>query len=262
TPGGNIADEKIKQMISILGEYLSIANKNGCEQIIAVATNAFRIAANKDEILKLIRDRFNLNIKVISGEEESHLAYLGAVSDLSKEVSTLVIDIGGGSTEIIMGKGREINYRKSFLTGVVSATEKYLLKDPPSQIELNNFQNSLQKTFNELSEQKFNIQNAIAIAGTPTTLACIKHNLAEYDEVKIEGSNLKITELEALSNLLSKLSSQEILTKFKIVVRGREDVLLAGTVILFHIMRALNLSEVKVSTKGIRYGAILKYINP
>ena len=101
---------------------------------------------------------------------------------------------------------------------------------------------------------------AIAIAGTPTTLACIKHNLKEYDESLIEGSILTKVEIQIFFEMLSKLTPDEIKAKFGNVVSGREDVLFAGTGILHTLMECLNIPEVIVSTKGIRYGAIINYL--
>jgi len=102
---------------------------------------------------------------------------------------------------------------------------------------------------------------AIAIAGTPTTLVCILKDLKLYNEDAVEGSILLQDDVYILKEELSHLSSYEIQERYPQVVSGREDVLLAGTIILYKLMKLFNLTEVLVSTKGVRYGAIVDYID-
>ena len=260
TKAKRINEERIAQLYNVLSDYRNTINKFECEKVLVTATNAFRIASNKDELINEIKKKFGLDIFVITGEEEGRLAYLGAVNDYPKEKNILVIDIGGGSTELILGKGKEILYDKSYPIGVVSSTEKFLISNPPSEKQLVNFNNELARIFNDLKTKINKPSITIAIAGTPTTLACIKQGLKDYNEEAIEGSYLTDNELKNLIEELSLLSSVEIENKYKSVVNGREDVLLAGTIILKKIMELLNLKEVKVSTKGIRYGAIVDYL--
>ncbi|MCK7523065.1 MAG: hypothetical protein MZV64_38030 [Ignavibacteriales bacterium] len=98
------------------------------------------------------------------------------------------------------------------------------------------------------------------VAGTPTTLACIKKEMISYDEAKVEGAVLSQADLNDFIDQLSVMSSLEIKNKFKSVVNGREDVSLAGTILLFEMMNYLKTTEVVVSTKGVRYGAIYDFM--
>ncbi|MFO7447251.1 MAG: hypothetical protein R6W90_12855 [Ignavibacteriaceae bacterium] len=257
TPGSPISDDKALLLLEILRDYKRIADSCNCDKIIATATNAFRIASNRDELLNRIKVETGIDVNVVTGEEESFLSYLGATIDADSDEPVLVIDIGGGSTEIITGKGDKILFRKSFHTGVVSSTEYYFKNDPPAMEDIVSFNANLQNIFEELNDRNFIISRTIAIAGTPTTLACIKQSLYEYDEDLIEGSKLIKTEIGAIISELTHLSSSQIKKKYKAVVSGREDVLLAGSLILFHLMNILKIDEVIVSTKGIRYGAIV-----
>jgi exopolyphosphatase/guanosine-5'-triphosphate,3'-diphosphate pyrophosphatase len=260
-PGGKISEDRISLLYNSLSEYKNIIDLFKCEKVFVTATNAFRIASNKDEIISEIREKFGFDVQVITGEEEGKYAYLGAVSNYYEEMNTLVIDIGGGSTELISGYGKEILYDKSYPIGVVSGNEKFFLSNPPAEEETLHFNEKLSEVFNNLKAKIGNPERSIAIAGTPTTLACIKQGLKEYNEEAIEGSSLTIRDLTDLIGELSQLTSEEIKNKYDKVVTGREDVLLAGTIILKHILQSLNLVEVKVSTKGIRYGAIINYLN-
>ncbi len=259
-PGGNISEEKINELYNILNEYLQIINRYKCDTVILNATNAFRIASNGMQIVNEIKDKLNLEIKIISGEEEANLSYLGATSSLKTNSNNLVIDIGGGSTELIYGKKNKIEFVHSYQVGVVSGTEKYYKNNPPLLSEQKNFIYNIKELLKEITSKNLRPENVIAIAGTPTTLACINKKLTEYDESLIEGSILKYDEMEVIINELSTLASEEIKQKYKSIVNGREDVLLAGSQILHTIMNLLNLNEVTVSARGIRYGAITDYL--
>ena len=258
TPGKPILKEKIEELLSVLETYSSITKRFNCKKIFITATNAFRIASNRNEIKRIIKEKLNLDINIISGDEEAELTFKGAVFSYKDFTNPLVIDIGGGSTEIIYGNINKINYKKSYQFGVVSGKEKYFKHSPPLEKEIRQLKNELEQVFTDLNKQKFKFKRAIAIAGTPTTLAAIKLKLAEYNEDLLEGYLLGFDEIENLILELSKLNEDEILHKYKTVIKGREDVILSGAVILLHIMKLLNIKEVVVSTKGIRYGAIYK----
>jgi exopolyphosphatase/guanosine-5'-triphosphate,3'-diphosphate pyrophosphatase len=259
--GDPFPEENIKRMFDVMDEYSETIKKYNCDKIIITGTNAFRIASNNNEIVEKIKNKYGYDLNVITGDEEAKYSYLGAVSGLSDKKKYLVIDIGGGSTEIIYGKGNDIIFSKSFEIGVVSGAEKFFTIDPPSDKQVDNFAVYSQKTFLELQDYVKDIDTAIAIAGTPTTLAAIKYKLKSFNEELIEGTSLTPEELNAFVSELSKLSSAEVLNKYSQIVKGREDVLLAGTILLREILKMLNIEEVKVSTKGIRYGAIFNWLN-
>lgn len=256
-----ISEEKIEQLLSVLNEYSQLIKKFNCEVVLANATNAMRIASNRSEIIQKVKDKFGIIIKIIQGSEEARFSYLGAISKNKSEKEILVIDIGGGSTEIIFGINEKILYSKSFQIGAVSLTEKFLKNNPPDKIEIDNAINEIHYIFNELKSLKYSPETAIGIAGTPTTLAAINLSLESYDEENIDGFALTKDKLEIYIKKLSLLSSEEILNTYSSVVKGREDVLLAGTIILFHLLEINKLNELSVSSRGIRYGAVIGYAN-
>lgn len=259
-PGGKILPEKILELMKIIDDYVSIANHVHSEIILATATNAFRIASNASEIVKAIKEKYHLAINIISGEHEAMLSYLGVITGSYIHKDCLVIDIGGGSTEVIIGNKNSILFRKSFPIGAVSAKEKYLINNPPTISQIDEFNLHLNQVFNELEEHRYFEINAVAIAGTPTTLACIKNKIKDYDEEIIEGSFLSTKEVTDFAIELSLLESQAIKLNYGNVMKGREDIILAGTLILAKLMNKLSIREIKVSSKGIRYGAIAYYL--
>ena len=258
SPGKPISAEKADELLILLEDYNSIIKRFNCKKIIITATNALRIASNANEIKEKVKEKFGFDLNIVSGEEEAGLTFNGAVFSFNDELDSVVIDIGGGSTEIILGNINEIKFIKSYQLGVVSAKESYLKHSPPFPDEINKLKNEIGRTLAGIKKINSRIARGIAIAGTPTTLAAIKLNLTKYDEELLEGHILNYKEIENLVLELSLLNESEILQKYSSVVKGREDVILSGAVILLYIMDLLKMDEVIVSTKGLRYGAIYK----
>ncbi len=259
--GNPMPSVNIKKMYEVISRYADIIRKHNCEKVLVTGTNALRIASNRNEIVEEFVKKFGYTLNIVTGEEEARYSYLGAMSGYPDNKRFLVIDIGGGSTEIIYGTGTNISFCKSFSIGAVSGREKYLTFDPPSEKQVINFNNHIKEMISEIVVNIQDIETVIAIAGTPTTLACIKQNLKTYDEDLIEGSVLYRNDLQKFIDELSKQNSEDIKRNYSSVVEGREDVLLAGTIILNEIINLLKINEVTVSTKGIRYGAIIDWMN-
>jgi len=259
--GGLIKKDRIDHLIQILKKYKNIAEKYNCERIISTATNAMRIASNSLEIIDHVTNELGFDISVVSGEEEAELSFLGASSSLPYIKDKVVIDIGGGSTEIVYGTIEEILFKKSFETGVVSLTEKFFKSFPYQKDLIRETDEYLHHIFNIIESEIPKGIATIAVAGTPTTLSCIKQNIQNYDEEKVQDSILTIQDLLSLNEKLSSLSPEEVKQKFGQVVHGREDVLFAGLLILQKIAKLNRSDIINVSSRGIRYGNIIKYIN-
>ena len=256
---GEISEEKLNLLFPILTEYKTIIEKYSCEKILVTATNAFRLASNSKIISARIKDQFNFDVDIISGDVEADYAFLGALSGTEISCSSLVIDIGGGSTELIYGNRSEIFYKKSYPIGSVIATEKYLEHTPPLPKEIEYLELKLEEIFKEVTE-KSKPEKVIAIAGTPTTLACMIKGLKEFEEAEIDGSDLTAADLQNLVSEINILQPDQIKKTFGNVLSGREDIILGGALILKKIMEIIDLDKVMVSSSGIRYGAIIKYL--
>lgn len=259
-PGVPINGDRIAALMVVLEEYTAIAKELNCREILAAATNAFRIASNSGEIKMMIKDKLGIDVNIIHGKEEAYLSYLGAIYPDHAGTENFVIDIGGGSTEIVFGKNSDISYSKSYQIGVVSLTEKFFINHPPSFIEIKQAEDEINSVFSELRHLDKSPIKSIAVAGTPTSLSCIKQNLSNYSEDKVEGSTLYKDDLNNFINLFSRKQPGELIELYPEILKGREDVILAGTLILKNLMRILKLNEIIVSAKGIRYGIIADYI--
>ncbi len=261
TNGNTISGYKINELIMVLDEYYTLTKKYCCDKVLLVGTNALRIASNSQIIVDLVKEKYRWDINIIKGEEEARLSYYGTIFPYiyQNKINT-IIDIGGGSTEIIKGIDFYIDYTKSFKIGVVSLTEMYFRDFPPSDQQIEEAKLFLNYEFKELESTINTNSTLIAVAGTPTTLACIKHNIKEYSENLIDESTLNLDEINKISSKLSLMNPDQVFHKYGDVVKGREDVLFAGTLILKTILEITQNSKIIVSTKGLRYGVLINYI--
>src|SRR6201991_1961159 len=133
---GRLAAEAIEAACAAVDPYVATVQELGAEAVDAVATSAVRDAENGSAFIAKLRERFALSARVLDGDEEARLTYLGATSEHSPAVPTLVLDIGGGSTERVVGKGRDPAWHSSRQAGVVRHTERPLVSDPPRAVEL------------------------------------------------------------------------------------------------------------------------------
>ncbi len=260
-PGGKITEASQVRLMNILTEYNSLIKTSNCSRIIISATSAFRKAANSGDLKKKIEDQFNTEVKILSGNEEAELAFLGTIEYGTKQKHRLVIDIGGGSTEVIYGHNTEIDYRRSFDTGVVSLSEKYFSGHKPENTELSAAEHYIRSVLGVLPEYGYTPGNVVALAGTPVALACLHVGISDYNENRVEASVLSYEDISALKRYLAGYSPTDLLNKHPIILRDRQDLILSGTCILLIIMELLNIDKVIVSTKGVRYGALIKYLN-
>ncbi|MBV6513351.1 MAG: Exopolyphosphatase 2 [Ignavibacteriaceae bacterium] len=255
---GVISDQKAELLKTVLLNFKKIAEQKGVERFLISGTNAFRIAQNSSEVIAKVKSSTNLEIQVLSGEEEARLSYLGATW-LNEGENFIVIDIGGGSTELINGTKNKISQSVSLPLGVVALTESFGRKVPPVFNDMDKLQAEVYKVFKNIPLTVSGDEKVIAVAGTPTTLAAIKAGLTVYDENSIEGFVLNTHELQEFSKVLNNMSSDEILSNYPIV-KGREDVITAGNIILSMLCNYLGIKEIQVSTRGLRYGMLFEYV--
>jgi exopolyphosphatase / guanosine-5'-triphosphate,3'-diphosphate pyrophosphatase len=253
---GRLAAEAIEAACGAVAPYLATLQKMGAEAVDAVATSAVRDAENGSAFIAELRERFALSARVLDGEEEARLTYIGATSETVPEVPTLVIDIGGGSTEMIVGEGREIEFHTSLQAGVVRHTERHLVSDPPTPVELEELATDLRTLIETATSQAPRAEAGIAVAGTPTSLAAIELELDPYDPARIHGH---VLELRSIQRMLSRLASAPLSRRTEIpgLHADRAPTIVAGVVTLVEAMRAFDLERITVSEHDILYGAAI-----
>jgi exopolyphosphatase/guanosine-5'-triphosphate,3'-diphosphate pyrophosphatase len=227
------------------------------EKVLAMATSAARDVSNAEELFQIGRD-LNIPIEIIPGEKEAEITFKGSISGLPKDQKVrAVIDIGGGSTEIIAGTDQKILGGRSINVGAVRLTEMFFPHQPPKPEEIHKFQDHLQKEMAPLIKElaSYKIQELIAVAGTPTEL--VAATIGKFDPVQIDGYVLSEKRLQDWVNKFKKSSTLER-TENMGISKGRADVILAGTMIMHHVLKAMNFTSLKVSTRGVRFGVALE----
>ncbi len=252
---GFLSSEAMERGLRTLTQYLERCQKLGVENIFAVGTSALREASNSDQFLKMIRERLNLSIEIISGEEEARLSYLAVSRDFKElKESTLVIDVGGGSTEFIEGKNGHIVQSISLPLGAVRLTEQFLLSDPVREEEWKKMEERIGELLVRIPHPPVSF-SMVAVGGTATTLASVDLGLKEFLPEKIHRFALQ---QEALRNQLHLFRSKTIDDRKKIpgLSPSRADVILAGGAILYMAMKELKCPSVLISCHGLRYGLL------
>ncbi len=267
-----MALEAMERSVRALSEFSKIIKDYGVDHLRATATSVVRRAVNKDTFLGEVRERAGITIDVIDGLTEAGLTLKGVMSVIKGAPSrTLVMDIGGGSTEFIAThEGRSVG-AWSLEIGVVRLTEKFFLHDPPEASELRLMEEEIESAIEDLMERMREAgldpdlygqrgESAfIGTAGTITTLAALDLGLDEYDRDKINNHALSRQRVEHFYKYLSALTIRE---KEEILAleKGREDLIIPGAAMTLSVMDAFGCSEVKVSDAGLLEGLIIEMI--
>ena len=261
---GSLSDAAVGRVMETLREYRRAMDEHDVRSNLAVLTSAVRDAANGEQFAARVRREFELDAHVLAGEQEAQLTFLGAMSDRAngaagQTAEAVVIDIGGGSTEFIVGSGRTASYHVSLPLGVVRMSERHIHSDPPARAELDALASDAREVLAErLSpEAKTGVGRGIAVAGTATSAASIDQELDPYDPERVHGYELSLATVDALLARLAAMTESE-----RRAVAGlnpdRAPTILAGMVLLGESLRAFGLDRVAVSEHDILHGGALR----
>lgn len=225
-----------KRNTEVLEEFMKIASDYDVKAFYLYGTSAMREAGNSRQYQEAVKDRLGLEINIISGEEEARLGFMGVSQSFHGKI--LIFDIGGGSTEFILGENDRISQMISLKIGCVKASEKYLVTDPPTKSEIEALNKDLIKSLQDQLKNIIPTDNyeLIGIGGTATSLATIKQKLAIYDSQKIHNSQITGDELKEIISLLAEKTiaqRQEIIG----LEAKRADIILGGALILLNILQ-------------------------
>ncbi|MFM8550822.1 MAG: hypothetical protein ACKOCD_00655 [Nitrospiraceae bacterium] len=251
--------DAMQRVVETLREWKHLVDRHQAEAVATVATSAVREATNRQEFLDLVRRDTGLTVEVISGEEEARRTLLGIRSGLPPGVEKMLgLDIGGGSTEFILDQPGRSPIVRSVEIGVVRLTERFLLHDPPTAGELQAARDLVRQAAGEARRTLGDLAGAtfVGTAGTITTLAAMAQKLPAYVGSRIHNYRLELDRIKALeADILSRTKAQrEGLLGLEL---GREDVIVAGTVILLEVMETLGFRTCLVSDLGLREGVLL-----
>jgi exopolyphosphatase / guanosine-5'-triphosphate,3'-diphosphate pyrophosphatase len=241
---GRLADDAMDRVAEAIAVYREVIDRLRAERIVAVATSAMRDAENGPAFRDYLKEKYGVDARTISGDEEARLTFLGATAGRSDERETVVIDIGGGSTEYVVGRaGQDPTFHISTQMGSVRHTERFLKSDPPTKGEMESLAQEVRQTVPDVQPE-----HAIAVAGTATSLAAIDG--AE----EVHGHRLSLASCERIAARLAAMTVEER-RHVKGLHPDRAPTIVAGAVILTESTRALGLQEVEVSDRDILHGA-------
>ena len=255
---GRLGAEPMARVLRTLDRFAARIGELGVEQAVGVLTSAVRDAANGEELAAAVRER-GIDARTISGDEEAALTFAGATSERDRAgEELLVIDIGGGSTELVTGHDDEVDFHVSMQAGVVRLGERHLHGDPPAYEELE----ALVEDFRGIlagavpPDVTRVVKAAVAVAGTPTSAAAIELELEPYDPARTHGHVLR---LSALDEQLARLGAMTVEERRSVpgLHPDRAPTIVAGVAMLGECLRTFGLDRVEVSEHDILRGAAL-----
>jgi exopolyphosphatase / guanosine-5'-triphosphate,3'-diphosphate pyrophosphatase len=252
-----LAPEAIERTVAVLREYRDALAEHGFTQVRATATSAARDASNRDEFFTAAHDALGVTPELLSGEEEAALSFLGATADLDAPAPYLVVDIGGGSTEFVLGTDAPVGL-VSLDMGCVRITEQFIHSDPPAPEELSNAVAVVRDLVAEVPRVipgALDAVTLVGLAGTVTTVAAVEQGLPEYDPEKIHHFRLTREAAEDVFRTLATESAEQRRHNPGLEA-GRVDVIVGGAAVLVGIFRVLGFDDMLVSEADILDGLV------
>ena len=255
TKSKNISKESIKRVLKVLTQYFKTIDINGVENVQIVGTAALRDAENSEEVIMQIQKKFDVEIDIVSGEEEGVLTSLGVLHSLEDIQDFLIVDIGGRSTEFIYDKNNKI-ISNSLDIGVVSLSELFFSELPPSNESIKSATDVIDRTLLDLSD--FENRSFIGVAGTFTSLASIFLKQDKFNEEEIHLTEISNKDLFEINNSIIQMTEAQIITNFKGIDPKRAKTIQSGILLANQIISKYNVNSIKVSNSDILEGLILK----
>ena len=262
---GRIDPIALARTVAVLAGYCRRARALGAERIRVAATSAVRDAENREEFAAAVLEHAGSELEVISGEREAGLSFLGGTRGLPRDVPPpyLVLDIGGGSTELVMGREPgDAEHSISTQMGSVRLTERFIRSDPPEQQELTTLRLAVDEVLDEAEAQVplGDAHTLVAVAGTATTLQAIALGLDHYDPEAIHRTWLSLAEAERVLDALVAMDAAER-AALPVMAPGRGDVIVAGGLILTAVMRRFGFDRALVSETDILDGLAFEMLD-
>lgn len=257
---GRLGAEPMDRVFAVLDTYRGLIDEHGATATYAVLTSATRDAANGAEFTATIRERYGLDAHTIDGDTEANLTFTGATSERPPDGQEIVVvDIGGGSTEFVVGADAHVDFFVSTQAGVVRQGERFLHHDPPHHDEMVGLAAEVREIIRAQvpAELRDRVASGIAVAGTATQTAAIELELEPYEAARVHGHVLELSTLELL---LARLAQMPLAERVGVVGLDpdRAPTIVAGIAMLIEVLRAFDLERIEVSEHDILRGAALE----
>jgi len=256
--GGRFDPAALARTLEVLAGYAETCRRLGVERRRLVATSATRDAADRQVFLDGVRDLLGVEAEVLTGKAEAATAYRGATADLAGDQATLVVDIGGGSTELILGDGATARAMVSLDIGCVRLFERHLHSDPPAAAEVAALRADVAAQLAEVTGvlDPAAAELVVGVAGTVTTVAAIALGLDTYDPRRIHHATLDASDITATAGKLAAMTVAER-AALPVMAKGREDVIAAGALLLDELVGTFQIRQVVASETDILDGVLL-----
>jgi exopolyphosphatase / guanosine-5'-triphosphate,3'-diphosphate pyrophosphatase len=247
----------VERTCACLREYAQRIGELAVDRVAVVGTSAMRDAGGGEQVRERVRALFGVDARVLSGDEEARMTFLGALSGLPRDErqDVAVFDIGGGSTEVVIGRAdaaASITFAESFDVGSVRLTERHITHDPPSREERDAIALATREAFSHVPARPASVP-PVGIAGTMTTLAAVSLGLVPYDGTRVHGHSMTRDELGRVVDRLAALDLES-----RRAVAGMEpkraDVIVAGGLIVLSLVDHWHAEAVTISDRGVRWG--------
>ncbi|HEV2871614.1 MAG TPA: exopolyphosphatase [Actinomycetota bacterium] len=255
---GRFDPAALARTLEVLAGYAETCRRLGVERRRLVATSATRDAADRQAFLDGVRDLLGVEAEVLTGQAEAAAAYRGATAGLQGDWPTLAVDIGGGSTELILGDGAAAKAMVSLDIGCVRLFERHLHHDPPAPDEVAALRADVAGHLPRVAEvlEPAAAERVVGVAGTVTTVTAIALGLDAYDPRRIHHQALDPAEIGAVAGKLAAMTVAER-AAMPVMAKGREDVIAAGALLLDELVRSFRLRAVTASETDILDGVLL-----
>jgi len=256
---GRLSKESIEKTIAVLKEFKQVIEQYKVDKVVVATTEAARIAENADEFLSKVRE-LGFEIKILSDREEAELVFKANVLSFNVHGKAMTVDLGGGSTEIVYGTPKEIEYLESLKFGVVILHEEFLKSDPPSEKELSLLESFIEE---KLLKVKEHIKNpdfeVFAVGGTITSVVAMEEEMEVYKPEIVHGYKVTKDMIEKWYRKLSSMTEAER-KKVKGLEENRSDVIIPGLAFFKVFCNVFNKESLTVSEHGLLYGLALKEV--
>jgi exopolyphosphatase/guanosine-5'-triphosphate,3'-diphosphate pyrophosphatase len=247
----------MERTLAVFNQYLAQARAYPVSEVLTIGTMALRTAQNAADFLQKVKATCGLEIEVIDGQTEARLAYLAVKAGLGLAPGNLMLfDVGGGSTEFIIGRGEQIRQQLSLNLGIIRITEQYLKSDPVTEAEVAEARRVIAAELNSLTAEQ-PLEMVVGMAGTVTTLAAIQHEMRHYEPQRIHGSIINRRELDRQIAHFQRSTLRERQQIIGLEPK-RADVILAGALIVAGILTQFQQSQFTVSDWGVRHGLLVQ----
>jgi exopolyphosphatase/guanosine-5'-triphosphate,3'-diphosphate pyrophosphatase len=247
----------IARVRNVLADFRREAEQLGAQRTLAIATSAIRDAENGEAFLGEIEWSYGFSTRLLSGHDEAQLTFRGIAAEREISAETLIVDVGGGSTELVAGGPDGLRFHDSLDLGCVRLTERFLHSDPPSEAELAECAAAVRSLLAERVPDDVRPATAIGVAGTITSLAALDLGLAQYDPGQVHGHRFTRTSVD---EQLARLASLPVAERRELPALDpdRAPVIVAGAVILRQVLDHFGLTELEASERDILDGAALE----